>query len=249
MPRTVVQELTPPPGMTPPFRITPGYGAAGYADAGVIVPWTLYTTYGDRQLLEDCYPGMMRWAEHVLEWVGDGLIVENWFQFGYRLAPNASTIPDLAATAYFAYSLQLLRRIATLLGQTADAGRFEALSGTLRAAFCTRFVQADGRMEPASQSAYVLALAFDLLPDELHAPAAALLVEDIRRAATTSPPASWARRGSAECWWMRAIWTLPTICCCRRATRRGSTPSRRAQPQSGSAGTASSRTERSSTRR
>ncbi len=180
MPRTVVQELTPPPGMTPPFRITPGYGAAGYADAGVIVPWTLYTIYGDRQLLEDCYPGMVRWAEHVLAWMGDGLIVENWFQFGDWLAPYASTIPDLAATAYFAYSLQLLRRIATLLGQAADAARFEALGSALRAAFCTRFVQADGRMEPASQSAYVLALAFDLLPDELRAPAAALLVEDIR---------------------------------------------------------------------
>lgn len=180
LPRTVIEELSPPPGTALPFYVEPGYGAAGYADAGVIVPWVLYQQYGDRRILEECYAGMARWADGVQRKIDDDLIVDGWFQFGDWLAPHAPTVPDLAATAYFAYSTRLLGQIAGLLGRKADRIRFETLSNAVRAAFCNRFVHADGHMEPATQSAYVLALAFDLLPQEQRAAAAALLVADIR---------------------------------------------------------------------
>ena len=164
----------------PPFHILPGFGAAGYADAGVLVPWALYLNYGDKRILEECYAGMVRWVEWVCEKAGDDLIWDRWFQFGDWLALDAPTIPDLAATACFARSARVLGQIAEILHRHADAARYDALWRAVAAAFRRRFVGEGGRMQPASQSAYVLALAFDLFEDDERPAAARHLVADIR---------------------------------------------------------------------
>jgi alpha-L-rhamnosidase len=39
-------------------------GSAGWGDAAVLVPWTLYQIYGDRRLLEEQYPSMQAWVEY-----------------------------------------------------------------------------------------------------------------------------------------------------------------------------------------
>ena len=38
-------------------------GSPGWADAGVIVPWTIYRMYGDTRIIERHYPAMTRWME------------------------------------------------------------------------------------------------------------------------------------------------------------------------------------------
>jgi alpha-L-rhamnosidase len=164
----------------PPFHLQPGFGAAGYADAGVLVPWALYLNYGDQRILEECYAGMVRWVAWVQEKAGDSGIWEGWFQFGDWLALDAPTIPDLAATACFARSARVLGQVAEILGHHDDAARYDALWRAVAAAFRRRFGKEDGRLQPASQSAYVLALAFDLLEAQERPAAARRLVADIR---------------------------------------------------------------------
>lgn len=39
--------------------------SAGWADAGVILPWTMFQAYGDRQFLENQYESMKAWVEYV----------------------------------------------------------------------------------------------------------------------------------------------------------------------------------------
>jgi alpha-L-rhamnosidase len=39
-------------------------GAAGWGDAAVIVPWTLYQCFGDQRILEEQYPSMKAWVEY-----------------------------------------------------------------------------------------------------------------------------------------------------------------------------------------
>ncbi len=39
-------------------------GAAGWGDAAVIVPWTLYQCFGDQRILEDQYTSMKAWVEY-----------------------------------------------------------------------------------------------------------------------------------------------------------------------------------------
>ncbi|QBD76857.1 alpha-L-rhamnosidase [Ktedonosporobacter rubrisoli] len=39
-------------------------GAAGWGDAAVIIPWTLYQMYGDRRILQEQYESMKAWVEY-----------------------------------------------------------------------------------------------------------------------------------------------------------------------------------------
>jgi alpha-L-rhamnosidase len=41
------------------------YGAPAWGDAGVICPWTIYQVYGDKRLLEQHLPAMIKWVEYL----------------------------------------------------------------------------------------------------------------------------------------------------------------------------------------
>jgi len=180
MPQSAVEELSGGAMARMPVAVEPGFGVAGYSDAGVIVPWTLYLRYGERNILAEHYPHMVRWIENLRAKSGDDLIWSGWFQFGDWLALNAPTLNDLVATAYFAHAAHLVSQIADILGKKEDADRYADLWQEIRRAFIARFVQPDGRILPEAQTAYVLALAFDLLPQELRPAAAYALVTLVR---------------------------------------------------------------------
>ena len=163
-------------------------GAAGWSDAAVIIPWNMYLAYGDRRLLEEQYPSMKAWVDHVDRRAGTDHIWKRDFQFGDWLAyattasdyPGATTGKDLVATAYFAHAADLLSRIAAVLGRTADEQHYRELSSATRAAFQREFITSTGRVGENTQTAYVLALSFGLVPDSLRAGAAQRLAEDVR---------------------------------------------------------------------
>jgi len=166
----------------------PQAGAAGWADAAVIIPWTMYLTYGDTRILEDQYASMTRWLDYVRTRAGNDLVWDGDFHFGDWLAfassspayPGATTGTDLIATAFFAHSTDLLERIARVLGKQADAARYAEQFATIKTAFVREFVTGTGRVGENTQTAYVLALEFDLLPDALRPAAARRLAQDVR---------------------------------------------------------------------
>jgi len=57
--------------------------------------------------------------------------------------------------------------IARALGKDDDVSRYQILSEEAREAFIKRFVHDDGTIEGGTQTSYVLALHFNLLPEEL----------------------------------------------------------------------------------
>jgi alpha-L-rhamnosidase len=167
-------------------------GAAGWADAAVIIPWTMYVSYGDKRLLEQQYDSMAKWVGYEKSRAGDDLIWDGDFHFGDWLAyaappgearayPGATTGTDLLATAFFAHSTDLVARTARILGKTEDAARFEQQFARIKEAFVREYVTTTGRVGENTQTAYAVALQFDLLPEELRAAAARRLAEDVRR--------------------------------------------------------------------
>jgi alpha-L-rhamnosidase len=165
-----------------------GGGATGWADAGVVIPWTLYLTYGDTRILETQYESMKAWVRYMQDRAGDDLIWDGDFHFGDWLAyntdqsdyPGATTDKDLIATAYFAHSTSLLQRIASILGRDADAARYAALLEDVREAFRNEYVTANGRVASNTQTAYALALSFGLMPEGHEPEAARRLAQDVR---------------------------------------------------------------------
>jgi alpha-L-rhamnosidase len=165
-----------------------GGGATGWADAGVVIPWTLYLAYGDTRILETQYESMKAWVGYMHDRAGEDLIWDGDFHFGDWLAyatdrsdyPGATTDKDLIATAYFAHSTSLLRSIASMLDKEDDAARYAALLANVKDAFRKEFITANGRMASNTQTAYALALSFGLMPEEQEAEAARRLAQDVR---------------------------------------------------------------------
>jgi alpha-L-rhamnosidase len=168
----------------------PAAGSAGWADAAVIIPWTMYRMYGDTRILEDQYPSMVRWVEYMRGRAGEDFIWSGDFHFGDWLAfattrsdyPGATTGKDLIATAFYAHSTDLLARIARVLGKTDDAAKYEQLLEQIRQAWVREYVTPAGRVGEDTQTAYVLALQFGLLPDgEVRSQAAVRLAHEIEQ--------------------------------------------------------------------
>jgi alpha-L-rhamnosidase len=173
-----------------------GYGGTGWADAAVIVPWTVYQSYGDIQILENQYESMKAWVEYMIRHSGSRYIFDYGFHFGDWLsfaeyytynynAPDygyagAHTEKDLIATAYFYYSTSLMSKIASLLRRNEDSERYAGLLPRIKEAFHREFITPNGRLVSGTQTAYVLALGFDLIPEEEREAMAKRLADDVR---------------------------------------------------------------------
>ena len=163
-------------------------GSAGWADAATIIPWEMYVLYGDKKILETQYGSMKAWVEYIRQQSQDDLW-KSGFHFGdwlfYR--PDDDTDGRSAITdkyfitqCFYAYSTQLLINAATVLGKENDVEEYSALLENIKAAFMKEFVTPSGRLVSSTQTAYVLALHFDLLPEALRAQAVERLVENIK---------------------------------------------------------------------
>ncbi|GHO72798.1 alpha-L-rhamnosidase [Ktedonobacter sp. SOSP1-85] len=186
-----VADAQSPEGWLPnivPSIIDPRAGAPAWSDAGIIVPWTLYLAYGDTRLLARQYTSMTRWLEFLVEANPDGRWRkrrngggEGQWDFGDWLSIEAETPKDVIADAFFAHSAALLAKIARVLGREDDAMRYDKLFARIQTAFQTSHITPDGRVAGETQTGYVLALRFGLMPEALRPIATQHLVEDIQR--------------------------------------------------------------------
>jgi alpha-L-rhamnosidase len=162
--------------------------SAAWADAAVIIPWNMYLGYGDTRLLERQYASMKAWVEYMRSKAGQEHLWTSGFHFGDWLAfastasdyPGATTGKDLIAAAFYAHSTDLLQRAATVLGKKEDAAEYAALLPKIKEAWVREFVTSAGRVGENTQTAYALALQFDLLPEGLRAEAARRLAVEVR---------------------------------------------------------------------
>lgn len=163
-------------------------GAAGWADAGVIVPWTVWRVYGDRRIIERHWNAMVKWLDWIERHNPSGLRVnELGNNYGDWLCiPSDTTfrthspMKNLLATAYWVDDAAKMAIMARALGRNGEAERFDAMFNKIRTAFQKEWLCEDGRLTVETQTAYLLALAFDLLPETIRARAAEHLVENIR---------------------------------------------------------------------
>jgi alpha-L-rhamnosidase len=164
--------------------------SAGWGDVAVIVPWTMYQVYADKRILQTQYSSMKAYVDKIIKKAGDSHIWRGGSVFGdwlfYRPGiydfsePNGYTNPDMIATAFYAYSSKLLSQAAGVLGNTADEKKYNDVFEDVKKAFIHNYITPTGRIFADSQTGYVLALKFNLVPDSLKSRAAAYLVEDVR---------------------------------------------------------------------
>jgi alpha-L-rhamnosidase len=142
----------------------------------VIIPESLLDQYADTALIARHYPSMAKWVDHMAGYIKDGLISRDNYgdwcvppenpQQIHSNDPARKTSPTILATGYFCHCLKLMARYATLLNKPEDAARYQALARQLRTALNKALYNKEkGYYDNGSQTACVLPLAFDLVPD------------------------------------------------------------------------------------
>lgn len=156
-------------------------GHAGWQDTAVILPWTLYKTYGDTAIITENYEMMTRYVDYCITDCVEGKpLIRRPCYFGDWLQVDADTPKDVLSTAFFAYSAQLLSEMAEIIGSTADAAKYAKLHDDIAQAFCDEFVSADGAVGNGTQACYIFALKMGLLPEAQRTEAAGRLAADIK---------------------------------------------------------------------
>ncbi|RDG39630.1 alpha-L-rhamnosidase [Streptomyces corynorhini] len=187
--RDVEDARTPDGGFTnvaPRLTGVADEGAPGWGDAGVVIPWHLYRTYGDPRFLSRALPAMRSWIDLIRRHNPDLV----WRRkvgphFADWLAPGTPTPRAVVATAYFAHSTRLTAHAAEALGEWDTARTHHRLADDIRTVFTDRFVIFDGQslsIEGDTQTGYLLALAFGLLPEDRVPAAARRLAELVESA-------------------------------------------------------------------
>ena len=164
-------------------------GSTGWGDAATIVPWNLYLYYDDVRILERQYESMKKWVQYLENLSEGNYLVQKGFHFGdwmffihpteWNVKPG-HTDSDFLATAFFAYSTQLTLQTAKVLKKESDVQRYKKLLSNIKKAFQYEFISPSGRLSSHSQTAYTLALAFDLMPDDKKETAINYLVANIK---------------------------------------------------------------------
>ncbi len=164
----------------------PDQASPGWADAGVILPWTAWKRYGDTAVIDENWQAMQGYISFILA-SSDGYIWtrNRGWDFGDWLAldakdPGDPTTPkDLIATAMFKHSVDAMIDMAEATGRSAEAAGYRTLRTNIRDAFIRAYVRPDGAVGNESQTGYILALAYGLVPDALKTAAARRLKDNI----------------------------------------------------------------------
>jgi alpha-L-rhamnosidase len=176
-----------------------------WSSAFVIIPWYQYVYYGDTAVLEENYDAILRYMNYLAsqgrsdvqpkEMGGNPLFAE------YNLQPNhigylqqsqwgdhlslaegyksRSGLPLSISTAFYYHDLQVMRKIARVLGKNDHAEKFLLLAGKVKEAYNNRFLTKDGYYDDRSQSAQVWPLFFGLVPEDMEEAVMNTLVNDI----------------------------------------------------------------------
>jgi alpha-L-rhamnosidase len=139
--------------------------AAGWMDAGVICPWTIWQTYGDTRVIREHWRKMqdfMLWRkvrDPELDGATDDCNFGDWLSLG-----DVKTPIQFIDLAYHAYCARLMSEMAAAIGHKQQAAGYRADADKVAAAFRKIYLKPDASLAVHNQSAYAMALFFDLIP-------------------------------------------------------------------------------------
>ena len=142
-----------------------------------IIPGIIYRQYGDVRILNDQYPGMKKWMDHMSGYLENGIMPRD--QYGdwcvppesqeliHSKDPNRITSKEVLGTTYYYYNLRLMARYANIIGKPDDEKEFKTLALKVKEAFNDKyFNQEKSRYDNGTQTSYVLPLAFGMVPED-----------------------------------------------------------------------------------
>ena len=144
--------------------------STAWSDATCIIPWEVYTAFGDKKLLKENLPMMKKWHGYVKSRAGKKCLWQGDTHFGDWLGMDApagsytgSTDKDLIASAYFYLITTILAKACRVLGMNGDS--YDRLAERIRKAFKKEYIKR-GKLTSDTQTAHVLTIHFGLVDDD-----------------------------------------------------------------------------------
>ena len=151
-------------------------GSCAWGDAAAVIPWTVYRSFGDKELLAAQYGNMKDWVDHIrkvdVERCGGKYLWTDGFHFADWLALDnfhqdscyGATDPYFVASAYYYYSTCLTAKAADVLGKAEDTAYYHDLAAHIKEAFLAEYYTKTGRLAQETQTALAIVLWLDLIP-------------------------------------------------------------------------------------
>lgn len=161
----------------------------GWADAGVIVPWTVWKQFGDKSIIDENWDAMEKFMNHVYEtkYDHDALKAENgnyqwadWLSYEAleshtdirdekgQVKPDTRVYWNYLSASYWAIDAAMMRDMAQATGR--DAERFEAMTREAQEYLREQFLCEDGTFKTpvlnTMQTPALFALKNDLVQGE-----------------------------------------------------------------------------------
>lgn len=165
-----------------------GSGAPGWHDAATIIPWEVYVRTGDADILTDNYEMMNK----AVEWYrnqAENYLIKDMKGFGDWLQPytkhaQGDTPMSLLGNAFYAHSAEIVADATRVIGKIDDARRYAEEAAAVKAAFAKHYFRPDGQLQnaPETQTAYLVAIAFEMIPVKLQQKTAEHLVRLVHAA-------------------------------------------------------------------
>ena len=144
--------------------------STAWDDAACIIPWEVYTAFGDKKLLREHLPMMKKWHGYVKSRAGRKCLWQGDEHFGDWLGMDApagsytgSTDKDLIASAYYYLITTIMAKTCRVLGMNAEG--YDRLAERIRKAFKKEYIKR-GKLTSDTQTAHVLTIHFGLVDDD-----------------------------------------------------------------------------------
>ncbi len=153
-----------------------GWGAAAWADAGIIVPYTVWKMYGDTHILSEHYASMEKYMDWLAttNFAGPNPTYGDWLAF-------EQTDKNYICAAYYALDAMYMTAISKALKKPDRVQHyqkvFEEICDSFRKTYCDE--QGNLKEEYTTQTGYLLALRIGLLRPENRTAAVAALKNKI----------------------------------------------------------------------
>ena len=156
-----------PDGNLPGIVPTSGWGyhwgnGAGWDSALPVVAWNLWTFRGDRRILDEVYPALVKYLAYAAAKAdADGLVKHG---LGDWVPVNRAHMPSTLFTSscYYYQAQRIAAEIAALKGFSDEAARWNAAAAKTRAGLNRRLYKGGGVYDNGGQTAQAMALAFGL---------------------------------------------------------------------------------------
>ncbi|WJG09683.1 family 78 glycoside hydrolase catalytic domain [Aliiglaciecola sp. LCG003] len=123
-----------------------GFGGILWGSAGITLPWEAYWQFGDLGLLKEHYSAMAAYMAYLDTTIDPKTGITNDAGLGDWLGPQNQQLGSaFLATAYHIYTLDIMAKVADILGEIEDAAGYKIRYKERKAFFNNTFVSQDGK--------------------------------------------------------------------------------------------------------